>query len=73
MPPKKEKGKKRKELPTAFLPDTPAWPTSEGTQPPAPRPAPPAPPRNSGAPILVGTCVEIKFRAPHAVDAMVSL
>ena len=37
MPPKKEKGKKRKELPTAFLPDTPAWPTSEGTQPPAPR------------------------------------
>ena len=38
MPPKKEKGKKRKELPTAFLPDTPAWPTSEGTQPPAPRP-----------------------------------
>ena len=55
MPPKKEKGKKRKELPTAFLPDTPAWPTSEGTQPPAPRPAPPAPPRNSGAPILVRT------------------
>ena len=56
MPPKKEKGKKRKELPTAFLPDTPAWPTSEGTQPPAPRPtAPPPPPRNSGAPILVRT------------------
>ena len=55
MPPKKEKGKKRKELPTAFLPDTPAWPTSEGTQPPAPRPAAPPPPRNSGAPILVRT------------------
>ena len=55
MPPKKEKGKKRKELPTAFLPDTPAWPTSEGTQPPAPRPPPPPPPRNSGAPILVRT------------------
>jgi hypothetical protein len=52
MPKHKKRKEPTKELPTAFLPDTPSWPTTEGT--PAPR-APPAPAPRSGAPILVRT------------------
>ena len=55
MPPKKKRARSAKNCRRPSCRTRPRGPRREGTQPPAPRPAAPPPPRNSGAPILVRT------------------